>query len=258
MSDLKGKVAIITGGARGIGAACAQAFCERGAAVLITDRLEEAGKQTAASLRARGFQADFVVHDITEESGWKRVTDRALELYGRIDCLVNNAGISIMVTIDDATLAALRQIFEVNTFGAVLGMQAVTPMMKSQGGGSIINISSGVTRSASGVASIYGASKAALAYITKSAATHFAENRYGIRVNSVHPGAIDTEMLHGSVRDSAASGGPSVQEMLSSIVPMRRVGKPIEIGTVVAFLASDDSSYMTGTELFVDGGSSAT
>lgn len=251
MSELSGKVAIVTGGARGIGAACARALCSRGAAVVVADLLEAEGRQTVEDLVSSGARAEFVVHDVTDENSWAELVSRAQSLYGRVDCLVNNAGINAAETMDTATADGFRRILDVNTIGAFLGMQAVAPLMTKGGGGSIINISSNSTRKMVALTTIYGASKAALAYITKTAAVHYAQSGYGIRVNSVHPGPTETDMLLGGAEKAADI--PAVRQMID-LIPMGRMGQPDEIGSVVAFLASDDSRYMTAAELFVDGG----
>jgi NAD(P)-dependent dehydrogenase (short-subunit alcohol dehydrogenase family) len=250
MLKLENKVAIVTGGARGIGEGIAQALCSNGAAVLITDILAAEGEQTAEKLRSQGYQVEFISHDIRDEQAWTEVVDRALERFGRVDCLVNNAGINAPHTIESATAEDFRNVLDINLIGAFTGMKAVLEPMKEQGGGSIINISSNSTRKMVALTTIYGASKASLAYISKTAAIHFAESGYGIRVNSVHPGPVETDMLLGPDR---AADIPEVRQMIDSI-PIGRMGLPGDIGSVVAFLASDDAGYMTAAELFVDGG----
>ncbi|MFA5524819.1 MAG: glucose 1-dehydrogenase [Tissierellales bacterium] len=246
---LDNKVAIVTGGARGIGAACAAKLCEEGATVLITDVLDSVGQTTAERLQQLGHKVQYIYHDVGDENAWQTVVNHALAQFGRIDCLVNNAGINYPLTLEDATAQQFRELLEINVIGTFYGMQAVLPSMKKQGGGSIINISSNSTRKMVAETTIYGASKAAVAYITKSAAINFGEKGYNIRVNSVHPGATKTDMTGGS--DVA-----DIIDRLVAAVPMRRMGEPEDIAAVVAFLASDDSRYMTAAELFVDGGAS--
>jgi 3alpha(or 20beta)-hydroxysteroid dehydrogenase len=253
MMQLQGKVAIVTGGARGLGGATAETLVARGAAVVIADVLAEAGEEKAAALRAGGGVAHFSALDVREPEAWRMLVEQTLTRHGRIDCLVNNAGISLPATIEDATLEQFRRIMDINLFGAFLGMQAVFPAMKAGGGGSIVNISSNSTQMVLALTSIYGPSKAALANLTKSAAAHAARQGYNIRINSVHPGPHETAMLLGEGGAAADADIPAVKAFIQSI-PMGRMGKPAEVATVVAFLVSDDASYITGAELFVDGG----
>jgi 3alpha(or 20beta)-hydroxysteroid dehydrogenase len=250
MGKLDGRVAIVTGAARGLGAASAMALCADGAEVVITDILTELGEETVENLRSRGFAAHFAALDVREEAQWAAVVAETLERSGRIDCLVNNAGISLPRTIEDLTVAEIRRVFDINLIGAVLGMQAVIPTMKAQKSGSIINISSNSTRKIVSLASVYSASKAALANIGKTAAVHCAQEGYGIRINSIHPGPHATDMLLSGPQDADL---PEVRRMIDSI-PMGRMGEPSDVAGVVAFLASDASRYMTAAEIFVDGG----
>jgi 3alpha(or 20beta)-hydroxysteroid dehydrogenase len=254
MARLKGKTAIVTGAARGLGAAAARALCAEGASVTVADVLAERGEQTAAALRADGHAAQFLELDVRDPVTWARVVAQTVERFGRIDCLVNNAGITLSRTIEEATIEDFRGVFDINLIGTVLGMQAVIPVMRAQGGGSIVNISSVATRKVVAVTTVYGASKAAVAYVTKTAALHCAQSGYGIRVNSIHPGPHETDMLLGGAEHAADI--PQVRQLIDTI-PLRRMGKPEEIGPVVTFLASDDSAYVTAAELFVDGGVSA-
>ena len=250
MARLTGKAAIVTGAARGLGAAAATALCAEGAAVMITDVLAEIGEATAAGLRTAGYQAEFTELDVRDAASWQATVQRTLDRFGRLDCLVNNAGINFVRTIETATVDEFRAILDVNLIGPFLGMQAVIPVMKAKGG-SIVNIASNSTRKVVALTTIYGATKAGLANLTKTAAVHCASSGYGIRINSVHPGPHETEMLLGGI--SQAVDIPEVRRMME-MIPMSRMGKPSEVGTVVAFLASDDASYMTGAEIFVDGG----
>jgi 3alpha(or 20beta)-hydroxysteroid dehydrogenase len=250
MGMLDGKVAIVTGGARGIGGASAAALCGAGAAVVIGDMLEEAGEATAASLRAAGHRAVFQRLDVRDAAGWASIVARAAQEFGRVDILVNNAGISLPRTIEDATEAELRHILDINLIAPFLGMQAVIGPMKAAGGGSIINISSNSTKKVVALTTLYSPTKAALANMTKTVAVHCAQTGSNIRANSIHPGPTETDMLLGGSRDAEI---PAVRALIDSI-PFGRMGKPPEIASVVVFLASEASSYMTGAELFVDGG----
>jgi 3alpha(or 20beta)-hydroxysteroid dehydrogenase len=251
MGKLTGRVAIVTGGARGIGGACAQVLCAHGASVLLTDVLQDVGEKHAVHLRGLGYQAEFLAHDVREAAQWDAAVARTLERFGRLDILVNNAGINAPETIESATAEAFRAVMEVNLIGPFLGMKAVAPAMRKSGGGSIVNISSNSTRKLVSLTTIYGASKAALAYITKTAAVHYGESRYNIRVNSVHPGPTETDMLLGGA--AKAADIPVVRAMIDRI-PLGRMGQPSEIGEVVAFLASDEARYVNAAEIFVDGG----
>jgi 3alpha(or 20beta)-hydroxysteroid dehydrogenase len=249
VKKLEGRVAIVTGAARGLGEASARALCEAGAAVVLTDTLS-LGEATASKLHAEGFLAAYVKHDVRFSDEWAGVVEKALERFGDINILVNNAGITYNASFEDVSLDQYRRIIDVNLFGAFLGMKAVLPSMKRTGNGSIVNIASTTTDLIRSIAPCYGSAKAALANLTKSAAVHCAEQDYSIRVNSVHPGAHATPMLLGP---GGAREGTSPDAVIPG-VPMKRMGRPAEVGSVVAFLASDDASYITGSEIFVDGG----
>ncbi len=248
--DLNGRIALITGGARGLGAACAWAICEAGGKAMIADLLTDRGEATAEELRAVGHDAHFTPLDVRDEAGWAAAVAATVDRFGRIDILVNNAGIATAATIEDLTLADFQAILDINLLGAFRGMQAVIPAMKAGGGGAIVNIASNSTQRVSAITTSYAATKAAVANMTKSAAIHLAQTGTGIRVNSVHPGPHATEMLLGS---DAKADLPQVQALRDAI-PMGRMGNAEEVGAVVAFLASDAASYVTGAELFVDGG----
>jgi 3alpha(or 20beta)-hydroxysteroid dehydrogenase len=251
MARLDGKVAIVTGGARGIGAAAAAALAAEGAAVIVADLLDDAGQATAAAIEAAGGTAPYVHLDVTDRAAWDASIGATLERFGRIDCLVNNAGIDMSATIEDITIENFRRVIEINLYGGFHGMQAVIPVMKRQGGGSIVNIASLATRKVAPTTAAYGAAKAGFANLTKTAAIHCARQGYGIRINSVHPGPIETPMLFGGTENRGDS--PDVKRVID-IIPMGRLGQPADIGSVVVFLASDDSRYMTAEELYVDGG----
>jgi len=246
MLKLDGKVAIITGGARGMGASHARRLVEEGAKVVITDVLVSEGEELAYEL---GENALFVEHDVTSAEDWKNVVKIAEETYGPVNVLVNNAGITgEMAPIDETSEHDYRKVIDVNQVGVYLGMKSVIPSMKKAGSGSIINISSlaGLVGSTNSVA--YVASKFAVRGMTKVAALELAE--HGIRVNSIHPGFIETPMIRqGNTNDLTA--------MYEQIIPMKRIAKPEEVSNLVVFLASDDSSYSTGSEFVIDGGLSA-
>lgn len=246
---LQGKVALITGAARGIGAAEARLFAREGAAVGITDLLEDEGRTVEAEIADEGGDALFVPLDVTSEDDWARAVDAVVGRFGRLDILVNNAGIFHYATLEETTADDWDRIMDVNARGVFLGTQAAIPAMRRTGGGSIVNISSGAGLVGSHRSTAYNASKGAVRLLTKSTAIQHA--REGIRVNSVHPGVIITDMT--------ASAFPSPGELESQISdrPMQRFGTPGEVAYGVLFLASDESSYMTGSELVIDGGRTA-
>lgn len=240
MDRLSGKVAIITGAASGQGAEEAKLFVAEGAKVVMTDVQQEAGEQLAAEL---GPHAVFVKHDVTNEADWAAVVAAAVEHFGGVDVLVNNAGILAMPSIEDTTPELFDKIMAVNVRGAFLGIKAVLPLMKSKGAGSIINISSAAGMSGQINALAYTSSKWALRGMTKSAALDL--GLFGIRVNSIHPGTIATPM-------TAASGVALGRPL--PLAALNRAADPAEVATGVLFLASDESSYMTGSEMVIDGG----
>jgi len=242
MGRLDGKVAIVTGGARGQGAEEVRLFVAEGAAVVATDVLTEPGEALAAETGA-----SFVRHDVTDEAGWDEVVRRTLADHGRIDVLVNNAGIFERKKMLDTTVDDMRRMFDINVLGVFLGMKAVAPTMSEQGSGSIVNISSLAGIIGTPGAFSYGMSKFAVRGMTKTAAIEL--SRRGVRVNSIHPGMIQTDML-----DQVESGDDSRRERMLRSVPMRRVAEPVEVARLALFLASDDSSYSTGSEFVVDGG----
>ncbi|MFI0352814.1 glucose 1-dehydrogenase [Actinomadura sp. 9N407] len=237
---LDGKVAIITGAARGQGEAEARLFAEAGAKVVLTDVLEEEGRAVAESI---GGSAVFVRQDVTSEDDWAAVAGTATERFGGLDVLVNNAGIWRTAPVERQSREGFEQLLQINLIGPFLGIQAVAPAMRAAGGGSIVNISS--TAGLVGIAghAAYGSSKFGLRGLTRSAALDLAGD--GIRVNTVHPGVIDTPMI---AEFTERSGGRTPN------VPLCRAGIPGDVASLVLFLASDVSSYITGTELAIDGG----
>jgi len=244
MGKLDGKVALITGGARGQGAAEAALFAAEGAAVVITDVLDADGEATAKKVGGT-----YLHHDVTDESGWQAVIDAIMDRHGRLDALVNNAGIFRSGGIEATSLDAYRQVVEINQVGVFLGMKAAQKPMSAQGG-AIVNISSIAGMRGGGGAIAYHASKWAVRGMTKSAAIEFA--RYGIRVNSIHPGLIETPMLH---QLPGIDSGDS--EQWTRRIPMRRVAEAEEVAKLALFLSCDDSSYSTGAEFIIDGGMTA-
>ena len=245
MDRLKGKVCIVTGGARGQGGAEAARFRSEGAEVVVTDVLDDVGRAHAAAIGAT-----FVRHDVGSEEEWAEVVRATVERHGRIDVLVNNAGIFERGRLLDTTLAQYQRIITVNQVGVFLGMRAVAPTMIAQGAGSIVNISSiaGLVASAGAVA--YGASKFAVTGMTKSVALELA--RHGVRVNSIHPGMIETDMM-----TEVTGGNAERHERFAKGVPLKRPAEPEEVAALALYLASDESAYCTGSEFVIDGGLTA-
>ena len=247
---LEGKVALISGGARGQGAVEAKLFAREGAKVVFGDILDETGKQVEAEIHEAGGEAAYVHLDVTREDDWRTAVNTAIDRYGKLDILVNNAGILIRKGIEDTTEEDWDRIMGVNAKGAFLGTKHSIPAMRQAGGGSIVNISStaGLVASPSGSAS-YTASKGAVRLLTKSTAIQYAKE--GIRCNSIHPGPIDTDMIQETLTDSA-----KLEERMQRL-PMGRVGTADEIAYGVLYLASEEASFVTGSELVIDGGTTA-
>lgn len=248
MGRLDGKVALVSGGARGQGAAEAQLFAREGAKVVFGDILDAEGRQVEAGIRAAGGEATYVHLDVTDEASWRAAVDIAVSRYGALHVLVNNAGIYIRKRIEETTEDDLDQILAVNVKGVFLGVKHALSAMRRAGGGSIINISSvaGLVGNPNG-SPIYTTSKGAVRLFTKATAMQHA--RENIRCNSIHPGPIDTAML-----DETAGGRSAA--MLGR-VPLGRVGTVEDIAYGVLYLASDESSFVTGSELVIDGGLTA-
>lgn len=243
MGKLQDKVMIITGGAQGMGKLHAEKALAEGAKVVITDINEEGGN---AAQKELGENALFVKHDVSNEADWQNVIDQVMEKWGRVDVLVNNAGITFNKSMDDVSLNDYMKIVNINQVSVFLGTKAVAKIMKEQNSGAIINISSmnGLVGGAIG----YTDTKFAVRGMTKAAARELSP--YNIRVNSVHPGVVQTPMLdQDGVREA-------VKEFEKTI-PMRRVAQPEEVSNMVCFLASDDASYSTGSEFVIDGGLTA-
>ncbi|SNT17614.1 cyclopentanol dehydrogenase [Ekhidna lutea] len=251
MKRLDNKVAIITGAAGGMGEAEARLFAKEGAKILITDVQEDKISKVAADIEREGGIVKYIVHDVSSEEGWKHIAKRAIEEFGKIDILVNNAGIlgNVMVPLEERTSEEFKKVLDVNLLGQFLGVKTVVPWMRKIGGGSIINISSvgGITGSSNGTA--YTASKGGSRIYTKGAAVELAKDN--IRVNSVHPGYVATPMTKNM------EGADDFEKGALSITPMGRGAEYNEIAYGVLYLASDESSFMTGSELVIDGGLTA-
>ena len=247
---LAGKVALITGGARGMGASEAQLFVEEGAKVVITDVLDDLGRTTVGRISPDGSACRFVHHDVTSESDWDAALAETLGAFGQLDILVNNAGIFERGNVMDTSLEDYMRTININQVGVFLGMKTVAPHMVSRKSGSIINISSvaGIDGTPGFLA--YGASKWAVRGMTRGVAKELAP--FGVRVNSIHPGIIDTNMLQ--TFDAAGEG---VREAVRTRIPLGYEAEPIHVARMALYLASDDSAYSTGSEFKVDGGWSA-
>jgi 3alpha(or 20beta)-hydroxysteroid dehydrogenase len=244
MGRLDGKVALITGGARGMGKSHVRHFVAEGARVVFGDVLDGKGAYVAAQLG--GQSCRYLHHDVTSEADWDAAVALAMDAFGQVDVLVNNAGVLTFAPIADMTLEAFRRVLEVNAVGCWLGMKAVIGPMKAAGRGSIVNISSTEGMTGAAGLSAYSASKFAIRGMTKAAAQELGQ--YGIRVNSVHPGGVLTRM----VMEQAGSGMDG--ERFLANLPLNRFAEPAEISRLVAYLASDESSYSTGAEFVADGG----
>jgi NAD(P)-dependent dehydrogenase (short-subunit alcohol dehydrogenase family) len=246
MNRLEGRVALVTGAASGIGKATAHRLASEGAAVVLTDVQTTAGEEAAAALRETGAKAIFVEHDVTSEGGWEAAVVRAVDDFGGLDILVNNAGMGDLKTIEDTTLDEWNNTVNIDQTGVFLGMKVAAPELKRSEHASVINISSIFgTSGGFGTSPAYHAAKGAVRTLTKNVALHWATE--GIRVNSIHPGFIATPILE-------QARGTEVWDAMTALTPMGRLGAAEEIAAGVAYLASDDASFVTGLELYIDGG----
>jgi NAD(P)-dependent dehydrogenase (short-subunit alcohol dehydrogenase family) len=253
MKRFDGQVAIVTGAARGIGAATARRLAREGAAVLLTDVLDDDGEALAAELRRRERKAVYQHLDVANEDEWRRAVDRAATL-GKVTVLVNNAGIGTLPDLENETREGWEKLIAINQTGVWLGMKTAAAELKKNGG-AIVNVSSIYGASGgTGASFAYHASKGAVRLMTKNAAIHWAKQ--GIRVNSVHPGFVDTPMVAPIAKADTAEAKAFLGYIESS-TPMGRMATADEIAATIAFLASSDASYMTGSELYVDGGFTA-
>ena len=250
MGRLDGKVAFISGGARGQGEAEARMFAGEGAKVVIADILDTEGMRVAAEIAETGGDALFVHLDVTSEEEWQSAIDNAVSTFGKVDVLVNNAGIWRGGRVEDTTVEDWDAILDVNAKGVFLGTKIAIPEMRKAGGGSVINISSVAGLVGGPRSTAYTASKGAVRLLTKATAIQYAKE--GIRANSIHPGAIDTDMIQQVWQDDDQYRADSLAR-----TPLGRIGTAQDIAYGAMFLASDESSFMTGSELVIDGGSTA-
>lgn len=256
---VKNKIALVTGGAKGLGKAISSLLAEEGATVFVTDMDEVAGAETVAKMKAEGYLAFFFRLNVALESDWKNVLSEVKEKYGRLDILVNNAGIAIFESVQDSSLENWRKLLSINLDGVFLGTKYAIELMKPQKSGSIVNLSSiegivGDPRLAA-----YNASKGGVKLFSMSAALDVAKS--GIRVNTIHPGYIETDM----VKQNCAESEPETKDFrettkyreLASLHPVGRLGQPSDIAYGVLYLASDESKFVTGSQLVIDGGYTA-
>jgi len=246
---LENKVALISGGARGMGAVEAKLFAREGARIIIGDIREEEGRQVEAQINESGGDCFFTHLDVTSEANWLEAVAQAVARYGKLDILINNAGIFPMEKIEETTEESWDMVMDVNAKGVFLGTKSVIPAMRAAGGGSIINLSSIAGLVGSTYSASYNASKGAVRLLTKSTAIQYA--REGIRANSIHPGLIETLMAANLLADE------DLRQRRVATTPMGRVGRAEEVAYGALYLASDESSFMTGSELVIDGGFTA-
>lgn len=251
MDRVKGKIAIVTGAAGGMGRAITSLLAKEGAKVTVTDINEVNGNELAEKIRREGGEAIFIKHDVSSEGDWSEVIEKTLAEFGKLDILVNNAGVMLIKEIKDMSLEEWHRLMNVNLDGAFLGTKYAIRAMKSSGGGSIVNMSS-----AAGIVgtlddtSAYCASKGAVRLFTKAAALECSKagHNYNIRVNSVHPGVTQTPMTEAMLKDEA------IKKRLEDSHPIGRIAEPIDIAYGVLYLASEESRFVTGAELVIDGG----
>lgn len=253
MKRLNDRVCLITGAASGIGLGIAETFLREGATVLLTDIDAENGERQAERLRQQGFNALFQQHDVTDESHWQRVMETVRERWARLDVLVNNAGIAILADVESLTLEQWRRTNAINLDAVFIGTQRAIAAMKERGG-SIINVASIEGIIGEPMVPSYNASKGGVRIFTRSAAAHCARRGYPVRINNLCPGYVMTQMISGGLEKAGGDVAQQFQGYLQQRIPMGRLGSVEEISNAALFLASDESSYMTGSDLVVDGG----
>ena len=255
MNRMKGKVALVTGAAKGLGAATAAMLAREGARVVMTDVDEKAGREAAERSGRDGAEVVFAKHDVSREDDWQRVMDETVHRFGQLDALVNNAGVALGKDVEHTTLEGWRWLMSINLDGVFLGTRFAIEVMKSARRGSIINLSSIEGLVGDPNLAAYNASKGGVRLFTKSAALHCAKSGYNIRVNSVHPGYIVTPMVEGYAQ--ASGDAEAATRALEALHPLGHLGEPDDIAYGILYLASDESKFMTGAELVIDGGYTA-
>jgi 3(or 17)beta-hydroxysteroid dehydrogenase len=255
MNRMRGKSAVVTGGALGIGRACALKLADEGAAVVVTDVDVDQGSHVAAEIRGRGGDALFVEHNVADESQWDHVMKVVVERFKKLDVLVNNAGVALAKDVEHTTLEEWRRLMSINLDGVFLGTKHAIQAMKTARSGSIVNLSSIEGLVGDPNLAAYNASKGGVRLLTKSAALYCAKAGYNIRVNSVHPGYIWTPMVENYLK--AQGDVAQGRKLLDSLHPIGHVGEPDDIAYGVLYLASDEAKFVTGTELVIDGGYTA-
>ncbi|MBI3437507.1 MAG: glucose 1-dehydrogenase [Proteobacteria bacterium] len=254
MNRVKGKVALVTGGGMGLGRAAALLLAREGARVVVTDKREKEGAETTDAIVSAGGEAMFLAHDVAEEEGWRNVIGAAQRRFGALSILVNNAGVAQPGNVENTTLEQWRWLMSINLDGVFLGVKYAVGAMKEKGG-SIINLSSIEGLIGDPDLAAYDASKGGVRLLTKSAALHCARAGYKIRVNSIHPGYIWTPMVESYV---AAQADPvKAKAEIAALHPLGHIGEPDDIAYGVLYLASDESKFVTGSELVIDGGYTA-
>lgn len=266
MDRVKGKIALVTGAASGIGRACALLLARDGAAVVVTDVQDDAGRDCVTRIKSAGGDAVYLHHDVANEDAWIGVIAEVKQRFGRLDVLVNNAGIAVSCLITEMSLADWRRQESINLDGVFLGMKHALPLMRASGGGSIVNISSlAGLKGAAGLAG-YCATKGGVRLLTKAVAMECAAARDHVRVNSIHPGIIETPIWTAiasgmpgeasALKAQSGANAPDLDALSAMVVPTGEKGVPDDIAAGVLYLASDDSRYVTGSELVIDGGMS--
>lgn len=253
MKRLNNQVCLVTGAANGIGLATAERFLQEGATVILTDVDVANGQAQVERLRGDGFNAHFIEQDVSQEASWKQTLAQVRESWGVLDVLVNNAGVAVLADVESLTLGQWRKTNAVNLDGVFLGTQQGIAMMKGRGG-SIINLASIEGIIGEPLVPAYNASKGGVRIFTRSAAAHCARKGYNIRINNVCPGYVATPMISGGLMGLPAEQAQAFQAYLGQRIPMGRLAEATEIAAAIAFLASSDASYMTGSDMVVDGG----
>jgi NAD(P)-dependent dehydrogenase (short-subunit alcohol dehydrogenase family) len=253
---VKGKVALVTGGASGIGRASALLLAKEGAAVAVTDIQDDAGKDVVHAIKEAGGAALYIHHDVADEAAWESVVAQVKDRFGRLDILVNNAGIAITSSVLTMSLADWRRQQAINLDGVFLGVKHSLPLIRASGGGSIVNISSLAGLKGAPTLAGYCATKGGVRLFTKAVAMECGAARDNVRVNSVHPGIIETPIWNAIIPGASGANTPNLDAMSETVVPIGTKGVPDDIAQGVLYLASDESRYVTGSELVIDGGMS--